>query len=177
VKRAIWPRMADMERTSLFSGSLTSRRDAALDSGMGEKGETRMHFRHLRSAKRYASHPLALQCVTCPWQRVSALEIQRCGTTTRSTSNATPSHTADAWAMPIGSKAEKIANKPAYRQQVFRSVSNHLTKDPVEEMNQGGTMMTNWGDAETLPMEDARGTRIGSCLKNLVKILVDMRPS
>ena len=33
VRPAIWPRMVDTERTSLFSGSLTSRRDAALDSG------------------------------------------------------------------------------------------------------------------------------------------------
>lgn len=159
MRHAIWLRMAVMERTSLFSGSLTSRRDAALDFGMEEKGETRMHFQHLRSAKRSASHHLAQQCVTCPGQRASALARLPCGTTTRSTSNATPSNTAAAWEMQTGSKAERIANKPVSRRQLSRSVSNHLTQDLVEAMNQGGTMMTSWAVAETLPMEDARGTR------------------
>jgi len=158
-RHAICPRMVALERTSLFSGSLTSRKDAALDSGTEEKGETRTHSQHPRSAKRSASHHLALQCVTCPGQRVFALVRPPCGITTRSTSNATPSNTGGAWGMPTGSKAERSANKPVSRRQVFRSASNHWTQGPVEAITQGGTTMTNWAVAETLPTEDARATR------------------
>lgn len=162
MRHAIWQRMVDTERTSPFFGSLTSRRAAALDSGMEERAETRMRFPHQRSAKRSVFHRLARQCVTYPGQRESALARPTCGTMTRSTSSATHSNTAGVLAMPTDFKRESGAKEPAFRQRAFRSASNPLIKGHVEAMNQGGTMMTSWALAETLPTEDAEGIKIVS---------------
>jgi len=124
-RRVTCLRMVDTEKTSQFFGILTSRRGAAQDFGMEVKGGTRMPFQHLKSVRRYVSHHLVQQCATCPGRRESALVRPLCGITTRSSNNATPSHTVAAWAMPIGSKAERIAKELVSRQTTSRFVNSH----------------------------------------------------
>ena len=125
-----------------MDGVITSLLSSHAPPGMEVKGGTRMPFQHLKSVRKYVSHHLDQRCAICPGdieaqyqslkQRTLVLNINntgrresaqvrpRCGITTRSSNNATPLHTVAAWAMPIGSKAERIAKELVSRQTTSR---------------------------------------------------------
>lgn len=132
---------------------------AADDSGTEDVTETRIDSTRPKTAKMFARCPKEKTDAICRRLPDRALGITRCGITIRTGIRALSSRTADAWAMPTGSRRSRNARAPALWMIRCHLAINQWKLDRATERLHVGTTKRNVTLANRSCMEAARATR------------------